>query len=150
MKSVRHSKILEIIESRDVETQEELISILREEGFDVTQATVSRDIRELKLAKIMMGAGQYKYVVSKPVKHSAFPDYKSSISASILSVEYAGHIVVIKTYPGLAQAIAAVLDSSHIKGVMGCVAGDDTIFVAIREQSLAAEAAAEIRKLSEK
>ncbi|MBQ8474763.1 MAG: arginine repressor [Clostridia bacterium] len=149
MKSIRHGKILEIIENRDVETQEDLIAILKENGFDVTQATVSRDIRELNLTKIMTGAGQYKYVLNKPAKNNEFPAYRSSISASILSVDYAGNIVVIKTYPGLAQALAAVLDGSHIKSVLGCVAGDDTIFVAIRDASKGYEVASEIKKLSE-
>ena len=147
MKSNRHGKILEIIDKFDVETQEELISRLRDAGFDVTQATVSRDIRELKLTKIPTGDGKYKYILNKPTRHVGIPDYKSSLSSSIISVEYSQNLIVIKTFPGMAQAIAAILDGAHIKGVMGCVAGDDTIITAMRDNELTASAASEIKKL---
>ena len=132
MKSNRQGKILEIIDAYDVDTQEELIQRLKEAGFDVTQATVSRDIRELKLTNVLAPNGNYKYVLHKAGKQHAVPNYKSTLSASILSIEAANNIIVIKTYPGMAQAVAAVLDSASVKGVMGCVAGDDTIMAAVR------------------
>ena len=150
MKSNRQGKILEIIDNYDVETQEELISRLKDAGFDVTQATVSRDIRELKLTKVLTSDGKYKYVLHKVGKHVNVPNYKSTLSASIISIEAAENIIVIKTYPGMAQAVAAVLDGAHIKGVMGCVAGDDTIIAVLRESSLTNTATAEIKKLLEK
>lgn len=150
MKSNRQSKILDIIEKYDVETQEELIARLKDSGYDVTQATISRDIRELKLTKVLSAEGKYKYVLHKNSKHSTIPNYKSTLSASIISVEYAQNLIVIKTYPGMAQAIAAVLDSAHIIGVMGSVAGDDTIIVAVRDPEISATACDEIKKLLEK
>ncbi len=150
MKSNRHGKILEIIEKYDVETQEELISRLKDEGYDVTQATVSRDIRELKLTKVLMSDGKYKYVLHKSEKHGAAPSYKSTLSASIISIEAAQNLIVIRTFPGMAQAIAAVLDGANIKGVMGCVAGDDTIIVAVRDSALSSYAAENIKKLLNK
>ena len=91
--------------------------------------------------------GKYKYILHKSAKPVNVPNYKSTRSASIISIEYAQNLVVIKTYPGMAQAIAAVLDGAHIKGVMGCVAGDDTIIVAVRDNELSASAASEIKKL---
>ncbi len=150
MKSNRQGKILEIIDKYSVETQEELISRLRDAGFDVTQATVSRDIRELKLTKVLSVDGKYKYVLHKTGKLNTVPNYKSTLSASIISIEYAQNLIVIKTYPGMAQAIAAVLDSAHIKGIMGSVAGDDTIIVVVRDNAISASACEEIKKLLEK
>lgn len=147
MKSKRHSVILEIIENNDIETQEELIAALRNNGFNVTQATVSRDIRELKLTKSMSANSKYKYVASKG---SADRDgdhvYSSTLAASVISIELAMNLVVIKTYPGMAQAVAAGIDSKDISGVMGCVAGDDTLFVATHSIEGAEAAAAEIKK----
>ena len=150
MKSNRHEKILEIIDRFDVETQEDLITRLKDSGFDVTQATVSRDIRELKLTKIPTGDGKYKYILNKPVKNAGIPDYKSTLSSSIIGIEYSQNLIVIKTFAGMAQAVAAILDGAHIRGVMGCVAGDDTIITAVRDNELTASAAAEIKKLLQK
>ncbi len=148
MKTKRHNKILEIIENSDIETQEELIFALKDSGYDVTQATVSRDIRELKLTKVMSSEGKYKYVLHKNNSTASMPHYSSTISASIKSVDYSLNIIVVKTYPGMAQAIAAVIDAANIKGAMGCVAGDDTIILAVKDPSYSAIAAAEIRKIS--
>ena len=133
MKTNRQNKILEIIEMGEIETQEELIDALQREGFNVTQATVSRDIREMKLQKIMTDSGRYKYIVQKPQ-----------------GADYAMNLVVVKTYPGMAQAVAAGLDAMHIPSVLGCVAGDDTLFLAVRSGSGAAQVAADIRKMIEK
>ena len=96
MKSNRQGKILEIIERYDVDTQEELIYRLKEAGFDVTQATISRDIRELKLTKVLSSNGKYKYVLHKSGRNSSAPNYKSTLSASITSIESSSNIIVIK------------------------------------------------------
>lgn len=150
MKSKRHNTILEIIEKNDVETQEDLILRLRNAGFDVTQATVSRDIRELKLTKVMGAEGHYKYVLHKNNSENVLPGYTGTISSSIKSVDFSMNVVVVKTYPGMAGAIAAVIDASNIKYVMGCVAGDDTIIVAVKDPLMASSVASEIRKISER
>ncbi|MBE6587249.1 MAG: arginine repressor [Ruminococcaceae bacterium] len=149
MKSRRQNVILSIIESRDVETQEELIDALRSEGFNVTQATVSRDIRELKLTKVTAENGKYKYVLPGVKKAMARSHVYSTISASVISVECAMNTVVIKTYPGMAPAVATGIDSHAIEGVVGCIAGDDTIFVAVDSIENANNARREIRKLIE-
>lgn len=147
MKSKRQSVILNIIENNDVETQEELIDILRNEGFNVTQATVSRDIRELKLTKVTAETGKYKYVLPGVKKSMASHHVYSTISASVISVECAMNLVVISTFPGMAPAVATGIDAHNIDGVVGCIAGDDTIFVAVSTVEGAQSAAREIRKL---
>ena len=109
MKTKRQNKILEIIETGEIETQEELIDALQREGFNVTQATVSRDIREMKLQKIMTDHGRYKYIVQKP--HSSAGGqfaYSHTLAASIISADYAMNLVVVKTYPGMAQALSLI------------------------------------------
>ncbi len=146
MKSKRHSVILEIIERSNIETQEELIDNLRNEGFNVTQATVSRDIRELKLTKVMSDGGKYKYVLPGRKDGAGHYVYSSTLAASVVSVDSAMNLVVIKTYPGMAQAVAAGIDNMNVAGILGCVAGDDTIFVAVRDAEMATKAASDIRK----
>lgn len=147
MKSKRHSTILDIIEKNEVETQEELISKLVEEGFNVTQATVSRDIRELKLVKIMGDNGRYKYVLPGKKDSTGHYVYSSALAASVIGVDSAVNLVIVKTYPGMAQAVAAGIDNMNITGIMGCVAGDDTIFIAVRDTEISAKIASDIRKI---
>ena len=118
MKKTRHRKIVEIIEKRDVETQEELAGYLKEAGFAVTQATVSRDIRELKLSKVPTGGGKHKYI--------------RVLRDGFISMDMAQNILVIKTVSGMAMAVAAALDALKFSEVVGCIAGDDTIMVAVR------------------
>lgn len=149
MKSTRQNKILSIIESRDIETQEELIESLRREGFNVTQATISRDIRELKLTKVTGESGKYKYTLPGAKREDGGKRVYKTISASVISVECALNIVVVKTYPGMASAVAAGIDSHSISGVVGCVAGDDTIFIAVKTAEAALSVAAEIRRFME-
>ncbi len=145
MKSNRQSIILDIIDKNEVETQEELIDFLKKEGLNVTQATISRDIRELKLTKVTADNGKYKYVrPGADVEGRSY--YNTSISGSVISVDCAVNLVIVKTYPGMAQAVAACMDSHSINGVMGCVAGDDTIFVAVKTAEGAVTAAKEIRR----
>ena len=127
MKSKRQQKILEIIANNDIETQEELINALKNEGYNATQATVSRDIRQLKLLKLTAG-GVYKYVAPKSELENA-SKYNHALFSSIIDIAYALNNVVIKTTPGLAQAVAAGIDSLNDSDVLGCVAGDDAIIL---------------------
>lgn len=147
MKNERQIAILDIIKEHSIDTQEDLISLLREKGFEVTQATVSRDIRELKIVKVLDENGKYKYVLrSDDVKGNAMA-YSGAIASSVTSIDAANNLSVIRTYPGMAQAVAVAIDSLEINGFMGCVAGDDTIFVAFRTPEQAQKAVNEIRKI---
>lgn len=132
MKKLRHGKIVEIIGKYDVETQEELAGRLRDAGFAVTQATVSRDIRELKLSKVPTGGGRQKYVILEQGHEAMGDKYARVLREGFVSVDMAQNILVIKTVSGMAMAVAAALDALHFAEVVGCIAGDDTIFVAVR------------------
>ena len=129
MKKTRHRKIVEIIEKRDVETQEELAGYLKEAGFAVTQATVSRDIRELKLSKVPTGGGKQKYVILKQDDSHMGDKYIRVLRDGFISMDMAQNILVIKTVSGMAMA---ALDALKFSEVVGCIAGDDTIMVAVR------------------
>ena len=133
MKRNRQEKMLELISRYEIDTQDELIARLRECGFDVTQATISRDIRELKIAKMMTGKGTYRYVLPKQSASGSTPKFSTALIDSIVSVESACNIVVIKTYPGLANAVAVGIDNMNFSQILGCVAGDDTIMIATRD-----------------
>ena len=137
MKANRQKKILEIVNRFPVETQDDLIDRLMEEGFAVTQATISRDIRELQLTKVLTGKGTYRYVAPKKEDMASGIKFNAALVDSITSVEYAQNLVVIKTYPGLANAVASGIDNLAIAEVLGCVAGDDTILVATRNEGTA-------------
>ena len=131
MKEERQAKILELICEEDIETQDDLIRRLETAGFHVTQATVSRDIRELKLVKGSSPRGGYRYIL--PAKQSkTTPDFSSSLTTSIVHVDHAKNIVVVKTFPGMANAVAACIDSMHLTEIIGSVAGDDTILAVVR------------------
>ena len=131
MKLERHSKIVELIGRYEIETQEELSEYLHREGYNVTQATVSRDIRELKLSKIQTDSGRQKYAVFHP--QTAFNDkYIRILQDSFLSMDMAQNILVLKTVSGMAMALAAALDALHFPEVVGCIAGDDTLMCAVR------------------
>lgn len=132
MKKSRHCKIVEIIEKYNVETQEELAGRLKEAGFNVTQATVSRDIRELKLSKIPVGNGRQKYVVLKQDDTHLGDKYIRVLRDGFVSMDMAQNILVIKTVSGMAMAVAAALDALKFQEVVGCIAGDDTIMAAVR------------------
>lgn len=132
MKLERHSKIVELIGKYDIETQEELAEYLNKEGYNVTQATVSRDIRELKLSKIQGENGRQKYAVFHP-QQGAFNDkYIRILHDGFLSMDMAQNILVIKTVSGMAMAVAAALDAIRFGEIVGCIAGDDTIMCAVR------------------
>lgn len=131
MKIERHSKIVELIGKYDVETQEQLAEYLQKEGLSVTQATVSRDIRELKLTKVQIEGGRQKYAVFHPQTH--FSDkYIRILHDSFMSIDMAQNILVIKTVSGMAMALAAALDSLQFGEIVGCIAGDDTVMCAVR------------------
>lgn len=132
MKKIRHRKIVEIIEKYDVETQEELANYLKEAGFAVTQATVSRDIRELKLSKIPTGNGRQKYVVLKQDDAHMGDKYIRVLKDGFVSMDMAQNILVLKTVSGMAMAVAAAVDALRFPEVVGCIAGDDTIMMAVR------------------
>lgn len=148
MKVKRHNKIMEIIGSCHIETQEELIDQLRAAGFDVTQATISRDIRELKLVKVMSETGEYKYILPKSGENDGRHVYSKALSGSIKSVDCALNDIVIKTYPGLADAVAAAIDSLHEHDILGCVAGDDTIILIAHSAESALNLCKRLRKIA--
>lgn len=133
MKTQRHAQIIDLIKHNDIETQEELTSRLKEMGFDTTQATVSRDIKELKLVKVPDENGKYKYALKIPdgeIRVSA--KFKTILEETVLRVDVSTSIVVINTFPGMAQAAASAIDNMKWSEIVGTIAGDDTIFVALR------------------
>lgn len=132
MKQGRRQKIIEIIETYQVETQEELAGHLREAGFAVTQATVSRDIRALQLSKVPVGDGRQKYVALKQSDSHLGDKYIRVLRDGLVSMEAAQNILVVKTVSGMAMAVAAAIDALKIPEVVGCIAGDDTIMIAAR------------------
>lgn len=132
MKQNRQNAILDIISKNTIETQEQLIEKLTEAGYNVTQATVSRDIRELRLTKVSCGFGVYKYVVSNQESHVHSVKYLNILKETVTSIEHAGNLVVVKTYAGMAQAAAAALDSMGWTEIIGSIAGDDTIMLVLR------------------
>lgn len=148
MKIKRHNKILEIISNYNIETQEELIDKLRLANYDVTQATVSRDIRELKLLKVMSETGNYKYVVPGTAHPESKHIYSKAIDGSVKSVDFALNNIVVKTYPGMANAVAARIDSLHDTDILGCVAGDDCIIMVAKSAESAERFAVKLREIT--
>lgn len=134
MKIERHTKIVELIGKFDIETQEELADKLNEAGFNVTQATVSRDIRELKLTKVAVDGNKQKYVVLQAQEGWMSEKYIRVLKDGFVSMSMAQNILVIKTVSGMAMAVAAALDAMQFSELAGCIAGDDTIMCAIRSQ----------------
>ncbi|MCI8515044.1 MAG: arginine repressor [Lachnospiraceae bacterium] len=132
MKTERHSKIVELIGRYEIETQEELAKKLNEAGFRVTQATVSRDIRELKLSKATGAGGRQKYIVLQKKEDEMNEKYIRVLRDGFLSMDMAQNILVLKTVSGMAMAVAAALDELHFHEIVGCIAGDDTILCAVR------------------
>ena len=153
MKSKRQEKILEIIENHDVETQEELAALLGKAGFVATQATVSRDIRELRLVKVSAGVRDGRQMKSKYAANSVRNEidtrftekFKSILSEMVIKISSAGYMVVLKTYAGMAQAACAAIDSLEIPDIVGSLAGDDTIFIVMATENDATDF---VKKLS--
>ena len=136
MKQERQAMILAIIEQYDIETQDELQEKLAEAGFKTTQATISRDIREINLTKVAVAGGRQKYTLGKQTNHESIESYRKVLSAGILSMVPAENLIVIKTVSGMAMAVAAALDKVEINGLLGSIAGDDTIFLAVRSRDM--------------
>ena len=132
MKISRQSKIIELINKYDIETQEELADRLMKDGYNVTQATVSRDIRELKLTKVAMDGGKQKYIVLQKTESGMSEKYTRVLRDGFISMDMAQNIIVIKTISGMAMAVAAALDALQFNSIVGCIAGDDTIMCAVR------------------
>lgn len=132
MKAKRQSKMLELIRKNEIETQEEILAYLVKEGFSVTQATVSRDIRELKLTKIATSTGKQKYAVLNESVSDMTEKYVRVLKDGYVSMDMAQNILVIKTVSGMANAVCASLDAMNIHEIVGTIAGDDTIMCAIR------------------
>ena len=132
MKGNRHQKIIELVDNYNIETQEELAERLKEEGYQVTQATVSRDIRALKLSKVSCGNGKQKYIAIKQEDTHLSAKYVRVLKDGFVSMDKAQNILVIKTVSGMAMAVAAAVDALDMEEIVGSIAGDDTIMVAVR------------------
>ena len=132
MKVNRHAKIVELVNKYHIETQEELADLLNQEGYKVTQATVSRDIRNLKLTKVQTEVGRQKYAVLQQSENKLTEKYSRILRDGFVSMDAAQNILVIKTVSGMAMAVAAAIDDMNWHEVVGCIAGDDTIMCAIR------------------
>ena len=148
MKKGRHAKILELIQTQDISTQDELLLKLRNCGYNVTQATVSRDIKELKLIKILSKGGKYCYAASSAKSVDIKSNLESLFSTSVISVDYAENLVIIKTVSGMAQAVCTSIDAVEISDILGSIAGDDTIFLAAKTAEKAVDIAANLKVIS--
>ena len=147
MKNARQEKIVELIARYDIVTQDELAEHLRREGFSVTQATVSRDIRELKLTKMAAGDGRQKYTLMQNQGPGMNETYLRELKEGYVSMDMAQNILVVKTVSGMAMAVAVAIDAMHWSEVAGCIAGDDTIMCAIRSVDDTKQVMEKIRKI---
>ena len=148
MKAQRQAKIMEIISNRNIETQEQLLIELQNAGFHSTQATISRDIKELRIVKELTSFGTYRYCVSNNEVGSTFSGKLNTIFREcITSFDYAQNILVIRTLPGLASAAASAIDAMSMSVVLGTLAGDDTVFIVMRDTNAAAAFCGEIKSL---
>ena len=148
MKSQRQAKIMEIITTRNVETQEQLLAALQQEGFRGTQATISRDIKELRLVKELTGNGGYRYAANGHRNNTgAEVRLRNIFKEGFTSVDVAQNIIVLKTMPGLASAVCSALDGMEIAGMVGTIAGDDTGLIIMRDNASAQHFSSEIHNL---
>ena len=145
MKNARQKKILELIEKYDIDTQETLINRLKENGYNVTQTTISRDIRQLNLVKGVSSTGEYKYVAPGARHTGSVPVLNSAITDSVVKIAAVGNIVVVKTFSGMANALAVCIDSMHHDDIVGSVAGDDTILLVVKDNDSAEKLAEELK-----
>lgn len=146
MKERRHAKILELIGKFAIDTQEELLRRLRDEGYKVTQATVSRDIKELRLIKTLTANGKYRYTVSREDTRDYASKFYSLLADSAVSVDYAGNIICVKCLTGMANAVCAAMDALRWDAVVGTLSGDDTIFILVRDANAAERLSADLKK----
>ena len=149
MKTSRHAKILELIQKNDIETQEELSAQLEKEGYHVTQATVSRDIRELKLTKVALNSGRQKYVALNETSEDLTGKYTRVFREGFVSMDMAQNILIVKTVSGMAMPVAAALDHMDCHEIVGSIAGDDTIMCAVRTVDDTVSLMGRLRKLLE-
>ena len=148
MKNQRQAKILEIISNQNVETQEQLLAALQGAGFRGTQATISRDIKELRIVKELTNLGTYRYTTSSNELSGTFSARMNTIFREcVVSLDYAQNLVVIRTLPGLASAAASAIDGMNMSSVVGSLAGDDTVMVIMRDLNAAASFCGEIKNL---
>lgn len=148
MKNQRQAKIVEIISNRNVETQEQLLSLLQQEGFRATQATISRDIKELRIVKELTNLGTYRYTAAANESNGTFSARLNTIFREcVTSFDYAQNIIVIRTLPGLASAAGSAIDSMDLNKIVGTLAGDDTVMVVMRDNNAAAAFCGEIKNL---
>ena len=148
MKSQRQAKIMEIIANRNVETQEQLLALLQQEGFRGTQATISRDIKELRIVKELNNLGTYRYTTAASESTGTFSARLNTIFREcVTNVDYAQNIIVIRTLPGLASAAGSAIDAMGMNKVVGTLAGDDTVMVVLRDNNAAAAFCGEIKNL---
>ena len=147
MKIARHSKIIEIIQTKEVETQEQLAEELRSKGFDITQATVSRDIKELKLIKVMNSHGTHKYATIAPEDIFLSNKLVNIFCQTVLYVDHVDNFIVLKTISGSAPAAAEALDSLKFNGIVGTIAGDNTVFILARKEEDTKEIVQKIKKM---
>ena len=146
MKAKRHDKIIEIINEREIETQEELAEALKEEGFEITQATVSRDIKLLKLIKMQSESGKYKYSIPTKEERDINDKLYSILINAALGVERVDKFIIIKTLTGAASAVAEAIDSLYASDIAGTIAGDNTIFILVRNDEKALELISKVEK----
>ena len=148
MKSQRQAKILEIISNKNIETQEQLLAELQSEGFRGTQATISRDIKELRIVKELTSLGTYRYSISASDLGSSFSARLNTIFREcVISFDYAQNIIVVRTLPGLASAAGSVIDAMNLNTIVGTLAGDDTVMIVMRDTNAAATLCGEIKSL---
>lgn len=148
MKSQRQAKILEIIANKNIETQEQLLAELQAEGFRGTQATISRDIKELRIVKELTSLGTYRYTISASDLGSSFSAKLNTIFREcVISFDYAQNIIVVRTLPGLASAAGSAIDAMNLHSIVGTLAGDDTVMIVMRDTNAAATLCGEIKSL---
>lgn len=133
MRYSRQNRIIELIKENEIDTQEKLASMLRDDGYEVTQATISRDIKELQLVKTLSSNGKYKYIINTSDELPVTDRFTKIFKQTVISVDYANNIVIIKTLSGCANAAAEAIDTSALQHIKGSIAGDNTIFLAIDE-----------------
>ena len=149
MKRDRHDKIKQLIRENDIETQEELVSLLAKEGYEVTQATVSRDIRDMRLTKVPNGFFGSKYALLNEDAHALSHKYARVLQDGFISATVAQNLIVVKTVPGMAMAVAAAIDAMKFKEIVGSIAGDDTIMIALKTTEEATEVVKSINEMAE-
>lgn len=150
MKNARQTKILEIIEKYEIGTQEELIEKLKEHGIVSTQTTISRDIRQLKLVKGPTGMGTYKYVAPKSHTNNVSPIHNSALTSAVTDIVRAKNLVVVRTHSGMANAVAVCIEGLALEGIIGAVAGDDTILIVLPDDDVAIDICAALITAFEK